>query len=84
MVRERAGGGRAERWREKKLEDGCYVVGDEEVSGCVGGGRGVVWALYVQKVKLEKQKRFSALGSSLRVTEKYRELAKRKKGGCAV
>lgn len=32
------------------MEDGRDVVGDEEVSGCGGGGGRVVWALYVQEM----------------------------------
>ncbi len=33
-------------WAEG-VEDGRDVVGDAEVSRCVGGGGWVVWALYV-------------------------------------
>ena len=42
---------RVEFW-EAGVEDGSHVEGDEEGAGCVGGGGGIVWALYVQKVRV--------------------------------
>ena len=34
------------------MEDGGYVVGDEEGAGGMGRGGGFVWALYVQEVRV--------------------------------
>ena len=41
-------------FREASVEDGCHVEGDEEGACCVGGSRGIVWALYVQKVSVSE------------------------------
>ena len=37
---------------EASVEDGSHVEGNEEGAGCVGGSGWIVWALYVQKVKV--------------------------------
>ena len=37
---------------EAGVEDGSHVEGDEEGAGCMGGGCGIVRALYVQKVSV--------------------------------